>query len=159
MRNVSIAVLVAGSLLANFARTNHTEEKKAMNVKRVTAVLYVNEIEPSLKFWVERVGFAAAAEVPDGDKLGFASLQKGTAEVMLQTFASAEKDVAGSSKEFHGPTFLYVEVDDLDALEARMQGVKVEIPERKTFYGAREIGYKDPGGHVVLFAEFKKSGE
>lgn len=127
-----------------------------MNVKRVTPVLYVNEIEPCLNFWVDRLGFEKAGEVPDGNKLGFVMLNKGTTEVMLQTFASAEKDVAGSSKEFHGPTFLYVEVDDLDALVARMQGVKVEIPERKTFYGAREIGYKDPGGHVVLFAEFKK---
>lgn len=156
MRMTAMMILAALSLAAGYARTNHIEEKKAMNVKRVTPVLYVNEIEPSLKFWVERVGLEKTAEVPDGDKLGFASLQKGTAEVMLQTFASAEKDVAGSSKEFHGPTFLYVEVDDLDALKARMQGVKVEIPERKTFYGAREIGYKDPGGHVVLFAEFKK---
>ena len=156
MRMLAMLLLAAGSVGMSFIQSTQSEEKKAMNVKRVTAVLYVNEIEPSLKFWVERVGFAATAEVPDGDKLGFASLQKGTAEVMLQTFASAEKDVAGSSKEFHGPTFLYVEVDDLEALKAKMQGVKVEIPERTTFYGAREIGYKDPGGHVVLFAEFKQ---
>lgn len=156
MRTMVLAVLAVASLAASFVRSNPIEEKKPMNVKRVTAVLYVNEVEPSLKFWTDRVGFTATAEVPDGDKLAFASLQKGTAEVMLQSFASAEKDVAGSSKEFHGPTFLYVEVDDLDALKGRMQGVKVEIPERKTFYGAREIGYKDPGGHVVLFAEFGK---
>lgn len=156
MRTTAVAMLAVASLAANFARTNHAGERKPMNVKRVTPVLYVNEIEPCLNFWVERVGLEKAAEVPDGNRLGFVMLNKGTTEVMLQTFASAEKDVAGSSQEFHGPTFLYVEVDDLDALEARMQGVKVEIAERKTFYGAREIGYKDPGGHVVLFAEFPK---
>lgn len=156
MQNICIAILVAGTLLANFGTQNQTQERRIMNVKRVTPVLYVNEIEPCLNFWVERVGLEKTAEVPDGNKLGFVMLNKGTTEVMLQTFASAEKDVAGSSKEFHGPTFLYVEVDDLNALEARMQGVKVEIPARTTFYGAREIGYKDPGGHVVLFAEFKK---
>jgi uncharacterized glyoxalase superfamily protein PhnB len=28
------------------------------------------------------------------------------------------------------------------------------MPERKTFYGAREIGVKDPAGHVLTFAQF-----
>jgi hypothetical protein len=28
------------------------------------------------------------------------------------------------------------------------------VPERKTFYGSREIGVKDPAGHYIIFAEF-----
>ena len=130
-----------------------------MNVKRITPVLYVKEIEPCLKFWVERAGFKSTAEVPDGDKLGFVALQKGSVEVMYQTFASQEKDTPGWSKQFNGPTFLYIEVDDLSALMNAMKGVTVELPERTTFYGAREIGYRDPGGHVILFAEFKAAQE
>jgi uncharacterized glyoxalase superfamily protein PhnB len=126
-----------------------------MNVKRITAVLYVKEIEPCLKFWVERAGFQATAEVPDGDKLGFAALQKGNVELMYQTFAGQEKITPGFSKQFSGPTFLYIEVDDLGELMKAMKGVAVEIPENTTFYGAHEIGYRDPGGHVILFAEFK----
>jgi uncharacterized glyoxalase superfamily protein PhnB len=128
-----------------------------MNVKRITPVLYVKEIEPCLKFWVERAGFQTTAEVPDGDKLGFVALQKGNVELMYQTFASQEKDTPGWSKQFNGPTFLYIEVDDLNALINAMKGVTVELPERTTFYGARETGYRDPGGHVVLFAEFKNA--
>ncbi len=128
-----------------------------MNVKRITPVLYVKEIEPCLKFWVERAGFQTTAEVPDGDKLGFAALQKGNVELMYQTFASQEKDTPGWSKQFSGPTFLYIEVDDLSALMNAMKGITVELPERTTFYGAREIGYRDPGGHVILFAEFKNA--
>jgi uncharacterized glyoxalase superfamily protein PhnB len=132
-----------------------SKEQKPMNVKRITPVLYVKEIEPCLKFWVERAGFQTTAEVPDGDKLGFVALQKGNVELMYQTFASQEKDTPGWSKQFSGPTFLYIEVDDLSALISAMKGVTVELPERTTFYGAREIGYRDPGGHVILFAEFK----
>ena len=128
-----------------------------MNVKRITPVLYVREIEPCLKFWVERAGFQTTAEVPDGDKLGFVALQKGNVELMYQTFASQEKETPGWSKQFSGPTFLFIEVDDLNVLMNAMKGVSVELPERTTFYGAREIGYRDPGGHVVLFAEFKNA--
>jgi uncharacterized glyoxalase superfamily protein PhnB len=125
-----------------------------VNVQRVTPVLYAEEIEASLAFWVDRLGFHKTAAVPDGNKLAFVALQHGSTEIMLQTLASQEKDIPGWSKQFRGPTFLYVEVSRLDDVITQLHGVKVEIPERKTFYGAREIGYKDPGGHVVLFAEF-----
>jgi len=53
-----------------------------------------------------------------------------------------------------GPTFLYIEVDSLDVVISAMTGAEVVMPERKTFYGAREIGVKDPGGHVLTFAQF-----
>ena len=32
----------------------------------------------------------------------------------------------------------------------------VAVPERKTFYGAREFGVREPGGNHVLFAEFQR---
>jgi len=51
-----------------------------MDVKRITAVLYVDEIELSLAFWVDRLGFRKTVEVPDGSKLGFAALQHGSTE-------------------------------------------------------------------------------
>src|SRR5579862_8246848 len=81
-----------------------SKEQVHMNVKRITPVLYVKEIEPCVKFWVERAGFQVTAEVPDGDKLAFASLQKGSVELMYQTFASQEKEKPGYSTQFSGPT-------------------------------------------------------
>ncbi len=37
-----------------------------MNVKRITPVLFVKEIEPVLPFWVDALGFARTIEVPHG---------------------------------------------------------------------------------------------
>jgi uncharacterized glyoxalase superfamily protein PhnB len=153
----AVSSFLAKPVQSPIQSSTQSKEQKPMNVKRITPVLYVEEIEPCLKFWVERAGFQTTAEVPDGDKLGFAALQKGNVELMYQTFASQEKDTPGWSKQFNGPTFLYIEVDDLNALINAMKGVTVELPERTTFYGAREIGYRDPGGHVILFAEFKNA--
>ncbi|HKW87853.1 MAG TPA: hypothetical protein VJN21_03760 [Candidatus Acidoferrales bacterium] len=53
-----------------------------MNVKRITPVLLVNEVEPEIPFWVDRLGFTKTVEVPDGNKLAFVTFQRGTAEVM-----------------------------------------------------------------------------
>jgi len=125
-----------------------------MNVKRITPVLYVKEIEPCVQFWVERLGFQKTVEVPDGDRLGFVILQKGNTEIMYQSFASAEKDAPTVAPDINGGrTFLYVEIDKLDDVIAAMRGANIVLPERITFYGAREIGVKDPAGHVIVFAE------
>ncbi|HWX54462.1 MAG TPA: VOC family protein [Verrucomicrobiae bacterium] len=137
-----------------FGQSTSKETKKTMNVKRITPVLYVKEIEPCVKFWVERLGFEKTVEVPEGDRLGFVILQKDGVEIMYQSFASAEKDAPAAAKEINGGrTFLYIEVDKLQTVIDAMKDANVVIPVRTTFYGAKELGVKDPAGHVIVFAE------
>jgi uncharacterized glyoxalase superfamily protein PhnB len=125
-----------------------------MNVKRITPVLCVKEIEPCVAFWVERMAFTTTAEVPDGDRLGFVILERDGLEIMYQSFASAEKDAPAAAREINGGrAFLYIEVDDLQSVMDAMKGANVVLPLRTTFYGAKEIGVKDPAGHVIVFAE------
>jgi len=133
------------------------EKGTSMTVKKLTPVLFAKEIEPCVAFWVDRLGFEKTAEVPEGDQLGFAMLQKGGVELMYQSYASAEKDVRDAriaELVRKGPTFLFVEVDDLDATIAATKGTPVIVPKRTTFYGSTEIGIQDPAGHVVTFAQF-----
>jgi hypothetical protein len=120
---------------------------------KITPILIVDEIEPSLDFWVGKLGFEKTVEVPEGDKLGFVILQKEGAEVMLQSRASIKKD-AGQAADavLTAGSNLYIEVDNFpDALE-RVKGADVVIPERTTFYGMREIWVREPGRNVLGFA-------
>lgn len=52
-----------------------------------------------------------------------------------------------------GPTYLYVEVDNLDALVAAMKDAPLVMPVRTAFYGMKEFAVQDPGGHFFTFAE------
>ncbi len=131
-------------------------ERSAMNenlVRKLTPVLVVEEIEPCLPFWVERLGFKKTVEVPQGTKLGFVILEKDGAEVMYQSRASVEKDVPALAAERGHSTALYIEVSDVAAVERAMQGIEAVVPRRKTFYGMDEIGVREPGGRVVIFAQ------
>lgn len=129
-----------------------------MTLRKITPVLFAEEIEACVQFWVDRLGFVKAAEVPEGDKLAFAMLQKGGVEVMYQSYESARKDVPALAELVRrGPTFLYVEVENLDDTIRALEGAEIVIPVRTTFYGAREIGVKDPAGHIVTFAQFGAS--
>jgi uncharacterized glyoxalase superfamily protein PhnB len=155
MRATTFALLLLSLPFGSAAGQEKREEKtKAMTVKKITAVLFVEEVEPCVKFWVERLGFEKTVEVPEGNKIGFAMLQKGNVELMYQSYASADKDVSTVSPLVRkGPTFLYVEVENLDEIVGAMKGVEVVMPVRITFYGAKEIGLKDPGGHFITFAQ------
>jgi uncharacterized glyoxalase superfamily protein PhnB len=126
-----------------------------MNVTRITPVLLVQEIEPQLPFWIDRLGFVKTIEVPHGEKLGFVAFQKGDVEVMYQTYASVEHDAppAMAAQARKGATYLYLQVDDLGAVLAVMRDVPHAMPERTAFYGMREFAVQDPGGHFITFAQ------
>lgn len=152
---VVVLGLAAALLGLPALQTKTAEAAAVMNVKKLTPILFVEEIEPCAKFWTERLGFQKTAEVPEGGKLGFVILQKGNVELMYQSFASVEKDMPMlNSPVRKGPTFLYVEVEDLDSIIAAVKGAEVYMPVRNTFYGSREIGVKDPAGHYITFAQF-----
>ncbi|HEY7529234.1 MAG TPA: VOC family protein [Gemmatimonadota bacterium] len=119
----------------------------------LTPVLVVDAIEPSLDFWVDRLGFEKTVEVPEGERLGFVILQKGPVQVMLQTRESLDHDAPSVLPPGPSPANLFVIVDDLDEVERVMIGIAPVLPRRKTFYGMDEIGFREPGGHVVVFAK------
>jgi hypothetical protein len=121
---------------------------------KITAVLIVEEIEKSLLFWIDRMGFVKTVDVPEGDKLGFVILTRDGAELMMQTVGSVLKDEPKFAPErsYTKGTVLFIEVDDFADTRKRLEGYPIVMPERVTFYGMREIGVSEPNGHTVIFA-------
>jgi catechol 2,3-dioxygenase-like lactoylglutathione lyase family enzyme len=121
---------------------------------KITAVLIVEEIEKSLAFWVDRMGFQKTVDVPEGDRLGFVILVRDGAELMMQTISSVQKDAPVFAPNGHQTKGcgLFVEVEDFEDVKRRLQGYPITLAERVTFYGMREIGVSEPSGHTVVFA-------
>jgi hypothetical protein len=120
---------------------------------KITAVLMVDKIEKSLPFWVDRMGFGKTVDVPEEDGLGFAIVVKDGAELMLQTVESIRKDAPQFVPQ--GAAFnvgLFIVVDDFADTLKRLEGYPTALAERTTFYGMREIGVREPSGHIVIFA-------
>ena len=123
-------------------------------LKKITPILFAQEIEPCIRFWTECLGFKKTVEVPEAGKIGFVILEKDGLELMYQSYASVEKDnPATAAAVKRGPTFLYIDVDDLNRALAAIAGAEVIMPVRSTFYGAKEFGIKDPVGHYIIFAQ------
>jgi len=131
-------------------------------MKTLTPVLYVESIEEALPFWTDRLGFDRQFDVPEdptkppeGQPIGFISVKNGNVEVMLQTRGSVANDMPSLAEGKFECTGLglFVEVESLDPILKGLDGWPVEIPERKTFYGMREVGVRAPGGCLIVFAQ------
>jgi len=127
---------------------------KSAAIKRITPILFAEEIESCIQFWTQRMGFTKTVEVPEGDRLGFALLEKDGLELMYQSYASVEKDNPATAEAVKkGPAFLYIDVDDLERALAAVGNAEIVMPVRSTFYGSKEFGIKDPVGHYIIFAQ------
>jgi len=117
---------------------------------KITPVLVVESVERSLEFWVNRMGFNKTVDVPEGDTIGFAMLERDGAELMLQSLASVQKDEPKFAQKGHAA--LFIEVSDFEDIKKRLEGYPITMPERTTFYGMKEIGVFEPDGHTAVFA-------
>jgi hypothetical protein len=130
-------------------------------MKKLTPVFVVERIEPCLDFWVNRLGFAKTVEVPHGDALGFVILARGNVEIMYQTVDSVREDapvMLEGRSDGASPNGTYIEVSDIDDVEKRLAAWEITVPRRTTFYGATEIGVREPAGNFIMFAQLT-SGE
>lgn len=126
-------------------------------LKQLTPVLVVDAVEPGLAFWTDRFGFAKTIELPGPDgRLIFGAAQLGGIEVMYQTRASVIEERPEAASEMNGKSIvLFIQTDDIDAIEKALAGAPVVKPRHDTFYGSTEIYVREPGGHVVGFAQMK----
>jgi uncharacterized glyoxalase superfamily protein PhnB len=127
--------------------------------KKLTPIITVEQIEPCLPFWTDKLGFEVTVTVPHGEHLGFAMLHSGDVEVMYQTRASIDADlgatgaIKGLGRELSGSTAtLFLEVARLDEVIDALGETEVVVPRRQTFYGMDEVFVRPPCGTLVGFA-------
>jgi len=121
--------------------------------KRCTPVLIVDRVEPTRDFFHERLGWPVLMEVPHGETIGFAQVELGPVEIMIQTRASVAEDLNLPFESVNlSNTTLYIEIDDVEQVVSVLEGLDVVVPLRKTWYGMHEISVREPGGNTIGFA-------
>lgn len=128
-----------------------------IEIRRATPILYLEALEPAFDLW-DRLGFERKVEVPHGQAVGFAILEKDGVEVMLQTLESARADEPRlAARLVTGQGVVYFDVTDLAAIEEALRPEEVLVPRRSTPYGAEEVFAEDPAGNVLGFAQFQRA--
>jgi catechol 2,3-dioxygenase-like lactoylglutathione lyase family enzyme len=138
------------------AHSEHTKES-SMNFHKIIPNLMVADMEKSLVFYRDVLGFTVAETVPDKPPFVFAWMKRGDAELFLNQHTPPQPGQPDpfSGRQIGGTLSLYLPLQGIDellkTLEAR--GVKIAIPIHKEFYGMREFAVYDPDGYLIIFAE------
>ena len=137
-------------------QTGKSEKENSMKhgkMKKLTPMLAVDRIEPSLEFWTTKFGFRNAGEVGEKGALDFVMLERDGIEIMYLTRASLQKDAINlGAAATKGTSLLFIEVDNIEQVIANLDGVEIIKPKHDEFYGMTEITIREPGGHLVTFA-------
>ena len=123
---------------------------------KLTPNLVVANVERSLAFYVETLGFSRGMTVPDQQPFVFASVTSGPVEIFFNDAAAAIKEYPAFAGRPIGATgTLFIEMEGgVDALHDRLEAtVKIVMPLVTQFYGTREFAIEDPDGYVITFAE------
>jgi uncharacterized glyoxalase superfamily protein PhnB len=115
-------------------------------------IIAVGSVDAARDFYVNTLGFTHMMGVVGKDGgLDFCSVVLGEAQVMFtRNRPSAAVPPAGSGAQ---AVEIYVEVDDVDAMHARLQkkGVPIVDPLTLQWWGDRTFKVQDPNGYVVWF--------
>ena len=123
--------------------------------KQLTPNLMVEDVNSTIDFYTNVLGFELLATVPETGQFNWAMLKQGNVEIQLQTRASLSEEIpAFKEKAIGGALTLYIGVEGIQELHERLEGrVTIVQDMHTTFYGTREFAIQDSNGFVISFAE------
>lgn len=124
-------------------------------MKFVTPELVVEDVNATVAFYRDVLGFESVITVPEEGVLDWALLKKGSVQLMIEAKRSIIKELpAFKDVQIGGSLILYIDVDEVQKFyEQIKQHVEVVREPHGTFYGAREFAIRDINSYVLLFAE------
>lgn len=124
-------------------------------LKKLTPNLMVEDVNETVTFYQDVLGFALLASVPEEGQFNWAMMQHDAVEIMFQSRASLTEDVPlFKDKAIGGSLTLYIDVEDIKGLYGQVQNRVTILHEMTTtFYGTREFTIQDCNGYVLTFAQ------
>jgi catechol 2,3-dioxygenase-like lactoylglutathione lyase family enzyme len=124
-------------------------------LNKLTPNLIVSNVERSLAFYRDVLGFSVTATVPETAPFVFAFMNRGDITVFLNSpEAAIEEYPAFKDRPIGGTLTLFFEVAGIrDAYAALDSLVKVVMPLEVKWYGMTEFAFEDPDGYLITFAE------
>jgi uncharacterized glyoxalase superfamily protein PhnB len=121
-----------------------------MTVETVKPLLNVADIEVSLAFWRDLIGFEVTTRFEYEGRLAFANLRSGDVELMLN--ARGGDPAPRQARPHYTEAVIYLGVPSVHALVANLRGKGFAAPEpERQVYGLDEVVVRDPDGYEIAF--------
>ena len=127
-----------------------------MALNSLTPNLMVNDVEETVEYYTDLLGFTLLMTVPETGKLDWAMVKRNDVVIMFQTkkSLSSEHPRMAGEKPGGGVTF-YIKVDRITEVHEELYNNEVEIISdlESTFYKTIEFSIVDVNGYVLTFSE------
>ena len=127
-----------------------------MALNSLTPNLMVNDVEETIEYYTDVLGFTLLMTVPETGKLDWAMVKRNDVVLMFQTTKSLKEGVPrlAGEKPGGGLTF-YIKVDRITEIHEELFNNEVEIISdlESTFYNTIEFSIADINGYVLTFSE------
>jgi uncharacterized glyoxalase superfamily protein PhnB len=126
-----------------------------MTLKKLTPNLMVEDVERTLTFYRDVLGFQVVTTLPEAAPFDFAIVQRNGVELMFQSRQSLSENVPALAGSLIGASqTFYIEVSDLRDLYERIRDqVEIVVDLHTTFYGTQEVYFRDINGYIISFSE------
>jgi catechol 2,3-dioxygenase-like lactoylglutathione lyase family enzyme len=124
-------------------------------LKKLTPNLIVSDVERSVRFYRDVLGFSVGATVPEAAPYVFAIVQSGPIEIFLNAPEPAAAEYpAFKDRAIGGTLTLFIEVADIESIHRALQSkVSIVMPLERKWYGVTEFAFTDPDGYIITIAQ------
>ncbi|HYB94445.1 MAG TPA: VOC family protein [Vicinamibacterales bacterium] len=121
----------------------------------ITPNLLVKDINRSVAFYRDVLGFQTGETVPDREPFVFVWMKRDEVSVFLNDPSAVAEDLpAVQGRQPGGTNTMFFIISDVDGYHADVAPkATVVMPLKTQFYGMREFAVTDPDGHLITFAE------
>jgi catechol 2,3-dioxygenase-like lactoylglutathione lyase family enzyme len=121
-----------------------------MTIQSCRPLLNVADVEASLGFWRDLLGFEVVTRYQAEGRLAFAQLKSGDVELMLN-FRGGDP-APRRARPHYTEAVIYFGVASVHGLVRDLRGKGFEAPEpERQIYGVDEITLRDPDGYEIAF--------
>lgn len=122
------------------------------SITELVPMMICNDVQATIKFYQEVLGFEVRDRMDDVGTSGWASLERGAVSLMLASpsYIPAPKPTEGQLSE----VLFYFYTDDVVGLRNHIVECGYQVSDFAVrFYQMKEIELTDPEGHVLIFGQ------
>jgi len=127
-----------------------------MKLTAVTPSLFTDDIDRSIAFYRDVLGFEVRITVPDRAPFVFVSLERDGITVFLNDAAAARRDASEATWLTVGKSgvTMFIDMENIVDFWTQIKGkAPVAMPLVEQWYGLTEFSVTDPDGYLLTFAE------
>lgn len=126
-----------------------------MNLQTLTPNLMVQNVNDTINYYQDNLGFTVLETVPQEGPLDWAMVKRNDIVIMFQSKRSLSEELPRFQKQNPGGGFtLFIKMEGIHELFYELSETAEIISEiEDTFYGTTEFSITDPNGYVLTFSE------